>query len=313
MEFAAGADGGGTKTSLVLVDRNGNVIEKRTFSAFNINSIGEDNFRYLLEDISSFLLSCGKCVHLTIGAAGVSNPDMKRIADEVFEKAGIGYDLVGDHVIALEGAHGGEAGLAVIAGTGSICFGRKTDGTIVRTGGWGHLIGDEGSAYALGRDALKAVSAELDGTGPKTILTELLANEKGLSGREDIIRYVYSSDKSAVASLAVLTDRAFENGDEASCNILLSNATSLAAQIKAVHALSELDDAPVAFFGGLIDKDTPFRRVLLDALHETDPHVHYRQSLYPAVIGAAMIALRYIKKERQSQIFCPHDGIVSLE
>ncbi|MGN0907554.1 MAG: BadF/BadG/BcrA/BcrD ATPase family protein [Bullifex sp.] len=292
--FAAGIDGGGTGTSCVLIDRDENIIDRRRFSAFNLNSIGEVKFRNLLEEMASYLNSFGKCVHLTIGAAGVSNPAMRMIADEVFSGAGIEYDLTGDHVIALEGAHGGKPGLAVIAGTGSICFAKTVDGRIVRTGGWGHLIGDEGSAYALGRDALKAVAAELDGTGSRTMLTGLLSGEKGLTSREEIIKYVYSGDKTAVASLAILVDMASRHGDESARTILRENAMKLAKQIKGVHSLSGLDDAPIAFFGGLIDKDTPFRNALLEALKETDPSVYYRQSLYPAVMGAAMLASRYL-------------------
>ena len=291
-EFAAGIDGGGTKTSIVLLDENGNMIARRTFGAFNLNSIGEVHFRSLLEIIGSWLNEHGKCGHLTIGAAGVSNPLMRKIADEVFIPADIPYDMVGDHVIALEGAHGGEPGLAVIAGTGSICFAKTMDGAIVRTGGWGHLLGDEGSAYALGRDAIKAVIAQMDCTGPETLLTDYLADERKLSSREEIIKYVYGGDKTALASLAVLVDRAYEEGDAAAAEILRDNAVKLAGQIQSVHALSGLDKAPVAFLGGLIDKDTPFRRALLAAMKESDTGFYYRAALHPAVMGAAMLALK---------------------
>ena len=292
MDFIAGIDGGGTKTTILIGETNGNVIDKVKLGAFNINSIKEEGFRALIDEVISVLNKYGRCLYLTIGAAGVSNSLMRSICEEKFANANIPFELVGDHIIALEGAHNGGPGLAVIAGTGSICFGKGENGVIERTGGWGHIIGDEGSAYALGRDAIKAVIAQMDCTGPETLLTDYLADERKLSSREEIIKYVYGGDKTALASLAVLVDRAYEEGDAAAAEILRENAVKLAGQIQSVHALSGLDKAPVAFLGGLIDKDTPFRRALLAAMKESDTGLYYRAALHPAVMGAAMLALK---------------------
>ena len=192
MDFIAGIDGGGTKTTILIGETNGNVIDKVKLGAFNSNSIKEEGFRALIDEVISVLNKYGRCLYLTIGAAGVSNSLMRSICEEKFANANIPFELVGDHIIALEGAHNGGPGLAVIAGTGSICFGKGENGVIERTGGWGHIIGDEGSAYALGRDIVKYVARDLDGYGKKTVLTTLLAEKFGLSSREEIIKYIYS-------------------------------------------------------------------------------------------------------------------------
>lgn len=129
MKFAAGIDGGGTKTTLELRDLQGNALGRRTFGAFNLNSIGRERFAALLEEIAGCLRETGECAALCIGAAGISNPAMEELVSAAMDRAGIKcWQLVGDHEIALCGALGGQPGCALIAGTGSICFGRTGKG-----------------------------------------------------------------------------------------------------------------------------------------------------------------------------------------
>ncbi len=99
-------------------------------------------------------------------------------------------------------AHCPAKGIALIAGTGSICFGKNGAGEYARSGGWGHLIGDEGSGYALGRDALAAVARAWDGWGEKTLLSQLLAEQMELDDQKKIISYTYGGDKGRIAALA---------------------------------------------------------------------------------------------------------------
>ena len=105
----------------------------------------------------------------------------------------------------------------VIAGTGSICYGQSTDGREARSGGWGHLIDDEGSAYALGRDILRAVVRAADGRAPATALTELVAQRLGALGVQPVIRFTYAptTTKKEIAALAPLLDPALQQGDAA--------------------------------------------------------------------------------------------------
>ena len=208
-------DGGGTKTRVCCCSLDGAEIETRTFGAFNINSIGLEKFRTLLSDITAFLKSVGECSAVCIGSAGISNEVMADAVSDAMKDAGIrNWKLVGDNVIALAGALDGGAGIILIAGTGSICFGRGRNGEEARSGGWGHLIGDEGSAYALGRDALSAVARAMDGYGKQTMLTSLLASELGLDTRSRIISYMKSSGlafRDLEQYLPYYPDRLFRN------------------------------------------------------------------------------------------------------
>ena len=197
MDFIAGVDGGGTKTKVVCASPEGKVLDTAVFGPFNMNSIGAERFSALLRELCAYLNGVGHCRALCIGSAGISNREMTRIVETEMTRGGIeNWKLVGDQVIALNGALSGEAGIALIAGTGSICFGKNGAGDYARSGGWGHLIGDEGSGYALGRDALAAVARAWDGWGEKTLLSRLLAEEMELDDQKKIISYTYGGDKS---------------------------------------------------------------------------------------------------------------------
>ena len=185
MDFIAGVDGGGTKTKVVCAAPEGRVLDTAIFGPFNLNSIGPERFSALLEQLCAYLNGLGRCRALCIGSAGISNGEMTRLVEEAMRRGGIeNWKLVGDQVIALNGALSGEAGIALIAGTGSICFGKNEAGEYARSGGWGHLIGDEGSGYALGRDALAAVARAWDGWGEETLLTRLLAQKLELDDQK---------------------------------------------------------------------------------------------------------------------------------
>ena len=290
MNYIAGIDGGGTKTTLICQDLKGEELLTKRFGAFNINSIGEKAFRALLVEIADTLKSVGNCISLCIGAAGISNNEMVKIVDEVILSRGIKYQLVGDHIIALEGAHNGNSGLAVIAGTGSICFGKDSKGNIERTGGWGHLIGDDGSAYALGRDLFKECAKAIDGYGEATLLTNLLKNKMNLTDRTEIIKFVYSGDKATIASVAPLVDEAYALGDKVAQRIIHNNAYLLVETVCGVAKKLQMETSSIALFGGLIEKDTPLRKEFIAILQEVNPKLQCNKPIYNAAKGALMLA-----------------------
>lgn len=297
MDFVAGIDGGGTKTLLLCKDLNGKVLLSTKFGAFNINSIGLDAFLSMLDEIADTLNDLGNCRFLCIGAAGVSNEQMRLAVNQVLVRRGIlNFSLVGDHEIALEGAHKGGPGLAVISGTGSICFGKDQSGRIERSGGWGHLIGDDGSAYALGRDAFSACAKSIDGYGPTTVLVNLLRDKFGLSSRGDIIEYVYSGDKTRVAEVSKIVGEAYIFDDAIAQSIVRKNAVALAETALGVSKKLNLECANVALLGGLIDKDTPFRDEFIAALGRLNGNLKCIAPELSALEGAVMLAEKGFKK-----------------
>ncbi len=138
-------------------------------------------------------------------------------------------EVVHDGVIALEGAFPDSSGLLIIVGTGSAIVGRTRGGRLVRAGGWGYLMGDEGSGYALGRRALMAVARAVDG-GPPTYLEDLLHQIWGIRGRAGLLDAIYVQRwPLQTAAPAVLA--AAQEGDEVALHITMTEAKALGAQV----------------------------------------------------------------------------------
>ena len=292
MEFVAGIDGGGTKTTVMLRYLGSGEEKVLKTGAFNLNGIGEEAFRANLREIVRFLNDSGTCKALCIGAAGISNSLTREIVSEEMLRGGISrWELMGDYEIALQGALDGGAGVAVISGTGSICYGKGLDGSLVRAGGWGHLIGDEGSGYGLGRDALMFVAKDLDGYGEHTQITGLLSARLGLSTRSGIISYVYSSDKSAVAALSPIVEEAYWEGDEIAIRIVRKNADALSEAAVAVARKLSLENARIAMLGGLLSKDTCLRKEFIKCLGQRAPDMSCIEPIRDAASGALMLSL----------------------
>ena len=183
-KFYLGMDGGGTKTECVLLAKspNGLLQEKNRFcvSGINYNSYSKEQIRTALfeigERVEKILPGGQKLAGMGIGAAGISNPEAVPFLLKWAEKAGFSCtcEICGDDKAALVGAVGTGKGILLISGTGSVCLASDGAGHFYRAGGWGHLIDDAGSAYAIGRDILSAVVKAADGRGEKTLLTEVV-------------------------------------------------------------------------------------------------------------------------------------------
>ena len=290
MRFAAGVDGGGTRTTVECRPREGAALCREVFGPFNLNSVGEERFTALLEEIAAFLGKTGECAALCIGAAGVSNPRVRELTARVMDGL-CPWRLAGDHEIALHGAHSGGPGLALIAGTGSICCGKNERGEAVRAGGWGHLIDDGGSGYALGRDLLSAVVRQWDGRGEETVLTRLLLARLEIETPQELVAYVYGGDKSRVASLAPLAGQAAAQGARTALDIYARNGAELGEMVLAAAKRLGMETGEVALLGGLLTGDGRLREALTAWLAERAPGLRCIEPRQDAAAGAAMLAL----------------------
>lgn len=293
-DFVCGIDGGGTRTTAICCNLQGEEITRKVFGPFNLNSIGEQAFAELLDDIILFLKEVGNCRSLCMGAAGVNNLLMVQLVENAFAGTGIPYRLMGDQEIAHTGAFDGEEGIILIAGTGSVCFGKNSMGKSAMAGGWGHLLGDEGSGYSLGRDALAAVARQFDGYGKPTVLADMIAGELGLDSPEKIVSYVYSNDKSAVALISRLLDKACLGRDPVAEEIIRHNAEGLVDIVLAVSRRLEMPSCNVALLGGLMEHPTCLRSEFIRLLQESNPNLKYREPLHSAAEGAVMEALKFL-------------------
>src|SRR5436305_1149612 len=170
-----GIDAGGTKTVCLLADERGHVLAEGRGSGANLHTSGELEVEKVLHHVMEVAIGDRDITPAAVclGIAGVDREDEARTVRTIMRR--IGYKsrilVVNDALIGLVAGARDEAGIAINAGTGSIVYGRNAAFEAARAGGWGHLIGDEGSGYWIGREALAAVMRASDGRGPDTQLT----------------------------------------------------------------------------------------------------------------------------------------------
>ncbi|WP_097015170.1 BadF/BadG/BcrA/BcrD ATPase family protein [Anaerocolumna aminovalerica] len=227
-EYIIGMDGGGTKTKVLIADRNQTILEELTAGAINYNGAKKEEVDQNIQGIFHTLEDKGykkdRCRGICIGTAGISNPLVTEYMKENINHFGYtcSADIVGDHETALAGALMQTEGIIVIAGTGSICYGKDQCGNTYRTGGFGHLIDDEGSGYAIGRDILSAVVRAHDKRAEDTVFTKLVFEYLHIRSIEELIRYVYNPkhSKKEIAKLSILIDEAYRLQDTVSVAIM---------------------------------------------------------------------------------------------
>lgn len=259
--YFLGVDGGGTKTCFTLVDENGAVISKVIKGPSHPTQIGFGNLEKLLrEGLEETITNCSiskddiKSVHLGLAGYGI----VKEIADKIAEVVdyvftGVNYSLNSDVRVAIAGALAGEDGINIVAGTGSIALALKND-EIVRCGGWGYTVGDEASAYWIGKKTIELFSKESDGRIEKGALYELLKGHLELNKDSEIISYVNAKikgDRGEIASLAKICSEAAKMGDEGAMAIFNEAAVELTEMIKTLLRNYGNEQVKVSYTGGV--------------------------------------------------------------
>ncbi len=259
MLHVLGIDAGGTKTVCLLADARGQVIAEARRGGANLQAVGELEVEKVLHEVMEEAIGERDIVPAAIclGIAGVDRPDDLAIVRGIMRR--IGYKarvvVVNDALVALEAGAPGQPGVVVISGTGSISYGRNAKGQAARSGGWGYVLGDEGSGYWIGRAALRAVLREADKRGPATQLTAMLLTHFGVDQPQGLIHQVYNSNlkPAAIAALAKCVQASFSLGDPVAIGILRGAANELEASALAVARRLELIGEPFIFIlsGGI--------------------------------------------------------------
>ena len=271
MPYYVGIDGGGTKTAVELRTRGSAAHSRAVFGPLNCNS-NRTAAAKALTDTLAWLAAQPE------GLAGCDGL--------------CPLQIVGDQVTALAGALGQPVGTVLIAGTGSICYARTADGREARSGGWGHLIDDEGSAYALGRDILRAVVRAADDRAPATALTELVAQRLGAPGVQPVIRFTYAptTTKKEIAALAPLLDPALQQGDAAAQAIIAHAADELTLMAAAAMQPLGLQTGSMALLGSVLQKNETLRAAVITRLTAQFPTLTFPEPVGDAADGAAVMA-----------------------
>jgi N-acetylglucosamine kinase-like BadF-type ATPase len=304
--YIIGLDGGGTKTTAVLCSPDGAILAEAQGGPSNFQVIGVEKAASTILDLvanCSHSIGCKpeEIGSIVAGLTGAGRPlDQERMVEGLNrlarERGLVLRDMAveSDARIALEGAFGGRPGIITIAGTGSIVFGKDEKGTVHRAGGWGRLIGDEGSGYAIGAAAFREVARMMDGRGKKTKLARLFASTVDLGTQEAIINALYRQQFD-IASVAPLVLKAAEAGDAVARRILENACNDLVEVIGA--CLAKMNQGtrrrivrPLAFVGSLLTNENMYSRKVRSTIRRRLPLIRVQQAEASPVVGAALMA-----------------------
>jgi N-acetylmuramic acid 6-phosphate etherase len=284
-----GIDGGGTHTVALLAAVPAgaaglwSVAGRGEAGPSNQKAVGKDStLRALDEAVTRAFAAAGlpraPVASACLGLAGSDRPEDRAVIHEWARQVRLAahVEVTNDAALLLAAGTPAGWGLAVIAGTGSIAYGRHPEGPTARAGGWGYLLGDEGSGYALVLAGLQAVVQAADGRGPTTRLTERLLAAMELKEPQGLVHAVYGGkwDRAALAALAPLVLEAAEVGDAVATEIVRRAAHELARTAAAVARRLGLDPqaVPVALAGGVLLGSPGYRQCFLQALQGLGVH-----------------------------------------
>lgn len=278
-----GVDGGGSKTLAILVDGQGRELGRGRAGSANYHTAG-------LAAASASVRAAAQAAQAAaggppvaaawVGLAGLDHPADHALLAPHFAGLAPVLRLTNDAELLL-GDLPGSVGVGLIAGTGAIAVGRDAGDASARASGWGHLLGDEGGGYDLGRRALQAATRAADGRGPATDLLAAILRHWSLATPADLIA---SADDHAapesVAQLAPLVLAAAQSGDRAARAIVQRGARELADAVLAVARQLDLPPAlPLALGGGLLVYQPEYRALVLR-------HLRGRRALAPPALVA---------------------------
>lgn len=293
-----GGDGGQSSTVVMIGDETGMVMGVGHAGPCNHVSAAESRERFL-HAIGGALhaaeksAGCGD-VHFEAACLGFSGgPHDKEALTKQAVKAHH-YAITNDAHIALTGALAGEPGIIAIAGTGSIAYGRNAAGKTARAGGWGYAMGDEGGAFDLVRQALRAILRFDEGWGPATNLREALLGATGAQDANDLLHRFYTPEypRARIASFAPLVNEAALHGDQAAREILHHAAQALATYVAAVRRqlFHRGETSNVSYIGGVFASELLRARFQLIVELEGESRVHAPS--YGPAAGALIEAYR---------------------
>ena len=297
-----GVDGGGTTTRAVVIDEKLTIYGRDEAGSSNAYSVGKERAVHnVLSAVQNGLRSSGiepsQIESWGLGLAGAIGETEQWQWQEALRAAGqstLGAAKIvidEDVVAAQKGAFGGDAGAVCIAGTGANCFGINERGERARADGWGPLLGDRGSGYAIGEAALRAACLMHDGCIVKTsLLPEVLAALQ-VASIDELVQRVYAPDfdKSRVAALFPIVLSGAAQGDVEADRILRQAGTELA--LTAASVLKRLQIERVAVTGGVISRQSPLRQAFEAALQMHLSNAQVCEPRFDAAIGAALLAV----------------------
>lgn len=298
MAIFLGMDGGGSKTICVVGDEQ-RELGRASAGGSNVIRLGEEQARQSLNQVIRQACAAAgvepqQIERTCIGVAGAGRPEISQIVHRMVSGVVAGEVLVvGDMLIALEAAFGDGPGIVVIAGTGSIAFGRNRQGSTARAGGWGAAVSDEGSGHWIGRQAVAAVLRARDEGVPTSLETAVLESWK-LTSLDQLVRAANASPPPPFAALFPQVVSAAQTGDAMARVILTQAANQLAhlARTVAARLFPAGEAIRLAMSGGVFANAAPMRQAFQSSLGSMLAPARVESRIADSVDGALALARR---------------------
>ena len=299
-----GVDGGGTKTRAWVADERGQQLGSADGPGSAVRPGEADRSADVIATTTREALASCEMTHvvpkvLCVGVAGVGREPERQALWQALVSRDVAEEVVvhADAAIALDDAFGDGAGILLIAGTGSVAFGRGPTGAASRCGGWGPVCGDEGSGAWIGRRALSIVTASSDEREPPTALIGAILTAAQVDDVHGLVAWAAAAAPADLATLAPIVSRVADAGDLRANSLLSVASEELVLHVRTLARRlfgDERASVPVAFAGGLLAPGAPLRKRVEHRMKTAVPGAQLRAEEVVPVRGAVRGALRYL-------------------
>ena len=294
-----GVDGGGTKTEAVLIDDAGKIVAIGHAGGSNPGIFG---YEKSVENVYLSVKNIAKDFEIACACFAIAGVNTKE-DEQKFRKTIQAHSklsniskkilVVNDTKAALRTGTASKNAIVLVSGTGSSCWGTNEEGQEAKSGGWGHILADQGSAYAIGLSVLKEVTRELDGRAQKSLLSKVLLGQLKISSFEELDNLIHEKpwNKTDIANVAPVVDVAFDKGDKKAKGIIEKAAGDLFDMIFAVsQKLNFTNRKFTLVVTGSVFNIAEMERLVREKVLEFNPRVEIIQPKISSAYGAALLA-----------------------
>ncbi len=294
-KFYIGIDSGGTKLELMFADTDLKKISEHTFKGFHYSLNGPDKTsvklsEYINEALKKKKLSLKNCAGICFGIAGArEDADRNRLKNKFISRLKFRNIIVTtDAMNAVYGALNGEDGMIIISGTGSVLYG-KFKNKFHRVGGWGRILGDQGSGYWLGHSALRMVTPEYDFPGAKkSTLLKAIEKDHGIT-KENIVDYTFNG-KVEIQRIAETVIKCAQKKDKASLILTDIAADGLFYHVDSYLRISGVKaDINIAFIGSIVENKNPVSEKFVSRIKKELKNVKIIPKYNSSTFGAILL------------------------
>ena len=302
--IVVGVDGGGSRTRVLVADEQGREIVSIEGGGSAVKPGEAERSADIIAALIRDALASSDMTHVTpkvvcVGVAGVGRDPERQALWQALASRDVAEEVVvhADATVALDDAFGEGPGVLLIAGTGSVAFGRGPTGNFARCGGWGPYFGDEGSGAWIGRKALSVVTAAADGREPETTLTGAILTAAEVNEVSELVAWAASASPGMLGTLAPVVMSVAESGDLRANALLTLAVEELMLHLRTLARQLFVDEraaVPVALAGGLMGRGSALRKRLEHRLKSAVPGGQVRAEEVVPVRGAVRGALRFL-------------------